>query len=237
MASLVTSSVNEHVFEIRFRPNARVLDFRGDWTATLGEALDLPEWHIDTNRIDVFAKDQSARAFVAFRNAGMTLRDTGTPSLFPDKASQFIRQMFGLEGFGHTVHVERLGVRSKFGVGCSLPFAKLLQRFTERYVSPTSSVTNVMGRNAKIVDAGAPLNLTDDLGQLNTMCGPMTREQFAQFFSKDEGFPEVGLYFDVDYWLKPGEAMGAKEVEGQTRKFAAEAWAKKERLVAHLLES
>lgn len=236
MKQAIPSTVNEHVFELRFKPNARVIDQRGAWAETLAAEMQLSEWNIVNNRVDVFARDQSARAFVGFRNAGVTYRDTPTADLFPDKAIKFLRLLCRLPGFEAKPFVERIGVRSKFGTGTTLTFSDLLTRFTTRYSNPTAGVTAVFGDGSKLIDAGAPLNFTDRLGSANTMCGPMTAEQFVQFFAKDEGFPEVGVYFDIDYWQKPNRAMDEKEVASQLQAFAAESWAMNQRLVSLLLE-
>jgi hypothetical protein len=46
-------TASEHVFEIRYRPNAKILDKRGEWAEKLSHELELPAWRIGANRLDV----------------------------------------------------------------------------------------------------------------------------------------------------------------------------------------
>jgi hypothetical protein len=78
------------------------------------------------------------------------------------------------------------------------------------------------------VDIGGPLNFADSLGNFNTMSGPMARAQLAAFFKKDEGFPEVGLFIDIDYWRRPEKDVPGAEVVSAVKSFAEAAWARHE---------
>jgi len=65
------SVVNEHVLEIRYKPNPKILDLRGTWAEQISLHMDLPHWRIVANRIDAFTEGESIHAFVGFRNGGM----------------------------------------------------------------------------------------------------------------------------------------------------------------------
>ena len=227
---------NEHILEIRYKPNPKVLDFRGSWAKEISSHMELPHWRILQNRIDIFNNNRSIHAFVGFKNGGITLLDTPTKNFFPDKAIKLLRFLFQLDGFGDPIYVERLGLRSKFCAPYNGSFDELLNIYSSNYLTLTNPALDAIGRNARIVDMGGPINFIDDLGNFNTMSGPMPNEQLQQFFTSNEGFPEVGLYFDIDYWVKPSGEEENKRIISQIRDFAYEAWDRFERVRYLLLE-
>lgn len=221
---------NEHILEIRYRPNSRILDLRGTWAEKISVHMELPEWRIIENRIDVFDKSDSFHVFVGFRNGGVIALDTPTQNYFPDKVGKLLTFLFGLQGFDNPLFIERLGVRSKFCTPFEGSFDQLRERYASRYLQLTDAAREAIGRNARLVDIGGPLNFADQLGNFNTMGGPMTATQFPQFFKKDEGFPDVGLYFDIDYWVKPAKSLSGHEVVSLVRNFATQSWLRHDRV-------
>jgi len=119
-------TTNEHVVEIRYRPNPRILDYRGRLAEQISAEMAIMHWRIVENRVDVFATDRTEHVFVGFRNAGYTSSDTPTKDLFPDKASKLFRFLFSLDSFDNDLFVERLGIRSRFCTPFSGTFEKLV---------------------------------------------------------------------------------------------------------------
>jgi len=230
-----TPVANEILVEIRYRPNARVLDFRGTWAKAISEFMELPQWQIVENRIDIFTEDRSFRAFVGFRNAGLGILDSPNRSYFPDQATKLFRFIFKLEGFGDPIFVERLGVRAKFCDAFKGTFEELRDRFVDRYITTTDRAKAAIGEDAKLVDIGAPLNMADRLGNFNTMSGPMVKDQFPRFFTKDELFPDVGLFYDIDYSVKPERETSGKQILTQIKDFSLACWDRHERIRVLLL--
>jgi len=222
--------VNEHVLEIRYKPNPKILDLRGTWAEQVSLHMDLPHWRIVENRIDVFTEGESIHAFIGFRNGGMTALDTPTKNFFPDQATKLLRFLFSLDAFGDPLFVERLGVRSKFCTPFSGEFDELKERYSTRYLSLTEKARQAIGEKVKLIDIGGPLNFADHLGNFNTMSGPMPREQFSGFFKRKEGFPKVGLFLDIDYWLRPNESIAGKKLIKEIYAFAIAAWERYERI-------
>jgi hypothetical protein len=223
-------ALNEHVIEVRYQPAARVLDHRGAWAEALSAKLGLPRWQVIENRFDVFEPKKTRACFVSFRNFGFVALDTPTKNYFPDQAGKFIRAIFSLDDFGKQVLVTRIGVRSRFCDPFEGAFDVLRERFVKRYVSVTSDAQEAIGANAQLVDIGAPLNYRDKLGRFNTMSGPMTADEFKRFFQKDEGFPSVGLFYDIDYFTAPNAEMKADEIVRLLTEFAAAGWDRHERV-------
>lgn len=230
MPEKVDPRTNEQIVEIRYRPNPRILDRRGTWAAEISAEMGLEHWRIVENRVDSFDETQSQHAFVGFRNAGFTASDTPTRNFFADKAAKLLRFLFTLDGFGTELFVERIGVRCKFCSPYADGFERLVELFANRYVTLTPDAKTAIGTRARLIDIGAPLNFADHLGNFNSHCGPMARKQLAEFFRKNEGFPEVGLYYDIDYFIHPDRVMLGREVVGTVTGFANEAWDRYERV-------
>jgi hypothetical protein len=85
MAQPFTRTINEHILEIRYKPNAHLLDFRGEPATSISQHMELTEWRIDENRVDVYSKDQAVRFFAAFRNSGAVMRNTSLADFFQIK--------------------------------------------------------------------------------------------------------------------------------------------------------
>jgi len=58
------------------------------------------------------------------------------------------------------------------------------------------------------------LELADDLGKFRTQSGPMNLEAQMRFFmgNRDVRYPEVGLYFDVDYHSERHQSLRMAEL-------------------------
>jgi hypothetical protein len=225
--------INEHTFEIRYKPNPKVLDYRGSWAEAISDHMKLPDWRILENRIDIYDEKGGERAFVGFRNAGFVTHNTPTKNYFPEKTTKFFRYVLNLDGFGKSLLVERIGVRSRFCRKYEGTFEELKEKYTAKYLSLTEEAKKII--DAKLLDIGGPLNFADRHGNFNTMSGPMIHDQLSDFFGKAEGLPKVGLYFDIDYWLKPNKEMDGGEILRNIEEFAISAWNKFESISALIL--
>ena len=82
----------------------------------------------------------------------------------------------------------------------------------------------------KLVDIGGNLNFADEHGNFNTMSGPMNDEQISKFFPwrEKEDVPKIGLYYDIDYWIRPSKELSDAELLRTISTFAKEVWSKLE---------
>jgi hypothetical protein len=214
---------NEHIFEIRFAPNPRILDHRGKWAELLSTHMTLSEWQIDTNRLDVFSTDQKTRVFVGFRSAGMVLMDNPSRDHFQSQSDKFIRWLFRQTEFGSRLSVERIGVRLRFGARFNGTFEELRERITTRYLQIPAASRVAIGSDAAMLDIGATLNWKDGLGSFNTTLGPMINKELTNQFKRGEENPppEVGLYFDIDYFKKPNRVLLGIEIASTVKNLAS----------------
>jgi len=230
MTTNVAGYFNEHVVEIRYKANPRVLDHRGTWAEMISENMQLPHWRIVENRIDIFSEEKDLHAFVGFKNAGIAANNTPTKNYFSDKAVKLLKFVFELKEFGDPIFVERVGVRSRFCTPFDKTFDELKENYATRYLQLTSEAIEAIGKSAKLIDTGGPLNFADKYGSFNTMSGPMVKKQFNDYFNHPEEFPDVGLYFDIDYFVRPGKKISGKEVIKHIKNFTSVSWDRYERV-------
>lgn len=222
--------INEHIFEVRYKANPKILDKRGEWAELISEHMKFPHWNIVENRVDIYDKVNINHVFVGFHNSGFITIDSPTKNYFYDQAIKFYSFISQLEGFGKQIFVERIGIRSKFCSSFEHGFEELKNRYAQRYLVLTKEAEKAI--NAKLIDIGGPLNFADQLGNFNTMSGPMEKKQTVLFFTnrKEEELPDVGLFYDIDYWLKPGKAMNSNEINNNIKNFSIAAWERYERI-------
>jgi len=240
MAKLIRT-LSEHILELRFKPNPKILDYRGTWAEMVSQLMELPHWRIDENRIDVLNsyETDTFHAFVSFKNAGITLHNDSsvnelTKNFFPDQGNKLLRFLFDQKSFGNPIFVERVGVRSRFATVFDGAFKDLLQRYSTRIFSLTEEAKDAF--RADLVDIGGPMNFSNLNGNLFTNSGPMEKKQLGQFFGFVTELPDVAFYMDLDYWKRPQSEMDGKEVVKVVKNYADEVWDIHDRIRAIVLE-
>ncbi|OGF56525.1 MAG: hypothetical protein A2452_07360 [Candidatus Firestonebacteria bacterium RIFOXYC2_FULL_39_67] len=216
--------INSCVCEIRYKPNSKVLDYRGTWAEMISKHLQLPDWKIIENRLDVYDNKSMEQAFVGFRQMGMACNNAPTKNYFPEKVNKLISFVMKLDGFGASIHVERIGIRIRFCSDIDKKFSDLKDLYLSKYVNINADAKKTI--NAELVDTGINLNFKDSIGSFNTISGPMEKAQIQQFFEnrKPEEIPEVGLYYDVDYFINPDKVLSSQDVINDVKKLGEGCW-------------
>jgi hypothetical protein len=189
----------EHLLEFRYQPNPKVLDHRGNWVDILRDSLNMSEFGITQDRLDVFDEDHKRRGFVGFKNAGYVTRDDETNNYFVDNSKKFLRNIFKFEDFGPILSVSRIGVRLKTFTGSDSDFEKLKDLYLERIVKLSPKSTEIL--DAEVTDIGVPLICKDNVGEFKINFGPMGSKQASQFLNRKVTSHDVGIYFDIDYYI------------------------------------
>ncbi len=215
---------NEQILEIRYKPNAKLLDYRGSWAEAISLFMELPEWSIDDNSIALVDPDQLHRVTVAFKNTVFMVINSSTANYFPEKGKKLFKFLFELEGYGKELMIHRIGCRGRFYREYKGSFDKLLELYLSRYVGVNETARRAL--DAEIEDIGGMVNYRDRLGHFNTMSGPMKRDQVAGIFKRDEEYSDVGLFIDIDYWSKPEKVINGEELLTQIQRFSDATWAK-----------
>jgi hypothetical protein len=231
------NEINEQILEVRYSPNSKIIDNRGKRAEEIAEHMKMSEWRIVGNRVDVFNKENRDRTFYGFRNSGFSCNYSPTHNYFSDQANKYIKLIYQFVEFGKTPFIERIGVRSKFCNIFNGKFDELVALYEKNYMGLTDKAKRTI--NARVVDLGAPWNFADDLGNFNTHCGPMIKDQISQFFEyvKEETIPDVGLFYDIDYWVRPMKEMKEQEIMTMISKFAERIWKRNEDIKKIILEA
>lgn len=217
--------LNEYILEIRHKPNSKFIDCRGSWAEKISNHMGLSEWGIVANRIDIYDQNSANRAFVSYRNIGFVSRDVPTISYFPGQAIKYIKYLFTLENFQSNPYIERIGVRAKFCREFKGNHEELTQKYMNNYLNLTKKAKKVL--NSKIIDIGGAFNLADEYGNFNTKSGPMVYGQLIKIFNRSTGdkqVPKIGLYYDIDYWVKPGKYMHERDIINHISIFSKSTW-------------
>lgn len=190
-------TITKQLCEIRFKPDPKILDKRGEITGALSD-LTFPNWKIANNRIDFGNdKDLFASAFFSYRNLGTSSCFPHDAKYFVDTTKEFIKKSWV---FFPSNNIVRVGIRSSVLVD----LGKSFKDYFEVYKKNISGFTKKNLFKAELVDVGLNLNFANGDEYFNITTGPMDREQAKMFFdgNSDEEIPETCVYIEVDYFKK-----------------------------------
>ena len=197
------AQICELIFELRYKPNPKLLDYRGTLANNLTTLLSVSEWQTTDNRVDVHDKELNIHAFVSFKNTGMVIRTPPTKNYFQDQVLKLMRYLFKQVEFGDKVLTSRMGIRYRIATEYTGDFQDLLKLYINKYAPISDTVLGYYG--GSIVDIGTPFEIKTPHGTIKSNSGPVQKEQLENFFRGFTDIPEVALYFDLDYWVKPAK--------------------------------
>lgn len=223
----LSNALNEHVCEVRFKPNARIIDRRGEYAEILATSTGLPKWKVAASRVEVHDEEETRRGFFGHRNAGFEASQAPTHNYFADQAAKFIRTLVDLPGFGPTLNVLRIGLRSRFCIGVPGDFDELVRAYSLKVWDGEAAAKSLgLTGTAKLIDVGTWMKLADDVGKFTLSCGPITDEEAANQFPKRSAtkFPEVNLYLDIDYFDDSVQTLDAKGLVRVIHALGSRSW-------------
>lgn len=185
----------EQILEVRFKPDPKILDKRGDIAATLGDAF-LNKWSITPNSIELKSENEAkVKAFFGFRNMGVSSNYPYPKDDFLNLAKDYIKRGWHLIPFNN---LERIGVSTKLIVETD-NFTEYLRIFREKFIALNDDQLGQFGGD--LVDISIPLNFSEGLNQFNIVLGPIQKEELEVFFKDQEKtIPDYGLFSHVDYF-------------------------------------
>jgi hypothetical protein len=154
-----------------------------------------------------------------------------TANFFPDHAVKFFKHVLRLRDFPTPVYVTRIGVRQRFLSPFDGTLEDLVTRYSERYLRLTEAAKEAVA--GKLLDLAGPLNFADAHGNFNTNCGPMHQDQaktVLEGLEPERGFPSVGLFYDIDYWLRPEKELSEGNILSNIKAFSIEGWSRHDRV-------
>ncbi len=187
---------SKHIIEIRFKPNSRFLDKRGEIAELLAGSF-FDQWNISNNRIDFSNKtNENVAAFISFRNLGVFTNYPNKADFFKEKARDFIKSAW--TNFP-TNKITRIGVRSTYLIGTP-SFKNSFDEYRKKFLGLSDE--DLKKFNGDLIDLGFPLNFAVGEDFFNVTTGPMEKNQSKEFLLDDDELPEAGIFVDVDYFKK-----------------------------------
>lgn len=222
MSELNKDRISEHVLEVRYTPTPEFLDYRGVFAKAISALLQLKHWKIVDNRIDIFDEGQTTRAFVSFRNFGLVVQNSYDKSYFPNQANKLVKFLLSQKPFTDPIHLDRIGVRSRFAYHVDCDYSTLLQRYRSNYYSINDKAISIYGSEA--IDVGLFITLKNVNGKMNSQTGPMPKEQLATFFPNEKELPDVSIYSDIDYWNEPNKDLSSGQLAKYIKDYSTTSW-------------
>jgi len=185
----------EYVIEIRFKPNSRILDKRGEIASALSSQL-LNQWNISDNQIVLSNNDnKKITAIFSFKNIIFNSSYPNDKNFFLKNAESFIKSAWSI--FPNN-EITRIGVRTKF-LSQTKDFNTIFESYKKNFLKLSEEDFKEVGGD--LIDLGFPLNFVDGDNFFNIMTGPMDKEQLEQSF-KDKTDYESAIFLDFDYFKK-----------------------------------
>ena len=217
-----SKKISEHIFEIRYKPNPEFLDYRGIYVKGVSNLLGLTHWKIDENRVDLSDEMSNIKAFVSFRNFGISINESCDKNYFPNQANKLVRYLLTQKPFTNPIFITRIGVRTRVAYSFEIGFEKLLETYTNKIFTLTDEVRQILDN--KIVDVSLPIFFKTEKGQLNTQSSPMTGDQLRDYFPNRVDLPDVAMYFDLDYWKEPNQDLRIDTITSLIKDYSIESW-------------
>ena len=190
----MSKKISNHIIEIRYKPDSRMLDKRGEIAQGLLSAT-FEHWDITNNRIDLSnSKNPNITAFFSFRNLGVA-------SSYPNKISDFLKtaQAFikSAWNFFPNNTITRIGVRSAFLIETK-DFKKAFDGYRNKFLKLSDNDIKEFGGD--LIDFAFPLNFMDGENNFNVMTGPMEKGQSIGLFKGEKDIFDSGIYVEIDYF-------------------------------------
>lgn len=190
----IKEKIAEYVVEIRFKPNARVLDKRGEIASNLLSKL-LNQWSISSNQILLSSKENlDTKAVFSFKNVSFVSNYPNDKKFFLENAEAYIKSAW--THFPNN-EIVRVGIRTKYLIPAK-DFKSIFDSYKKNFLAlKDEDLTKIGGT---LIDLGFPLNFADGDNFFNIVTGPMEKEQFGQFVKEQEDIFENGVFIDFDYF-------------------------------------
>ena len=185
----------EQVFEIRFKPQSKFLDKRGEIAGAVTDPF-LNQWSITENTIN-FKSDTKkyVGGFFSFKNLGFSGSYPTNNDDFSSFTKNFIKKSWSYIPLADVI---RIGLKTKMVTPVS-SFNEYFDKFRDKFIALNKNELDNFG--GTLVDLAFPLNFADGLNQFNTLSGPVKKaELISSFKTAESEAPENGIFCEVDYF-------------------------------------
>lgn len=192
----INQILSEHIIEIRFKPNANILDKRGEITTALTSNI-FDQWSISDQQILLSSKENTkVQGSFSYKNTSFQTSYPNNTEFFLSHAENFIKSSWS--SFPSN-EIARIGIRTRYIVPVK-DFKTAFDSYRKTFLGLNDKQIERFGGN--LIDLGFPLNFVDGQNFFNVTTGPMEKKQFIQIFKEEDGedFFADGLFLDVDYF-------------------------------------
>ncbi len=189
--------LSKQVFEIRFKENPTLMDFRGLWTKDIAAKLNFRDWKIDATELTVIDKPSKTAVFLSYQRLGGLVVGKDLDPGLPELSEKYMEILYDLDKFSMPP-VRRIGVRCQYLITTDMIFPKLRESFNNALLRDWQNLEASIG--ADIDNAGIILELTGNQFDFKVHMGPMEKQQMLQFvpdFDENE-LPDVAFCMDLD---------------------------------------
>lgn len=188
---------SKQVFQIRFKENTTLMDFRGLWTKSIVEKMNFVDWRIDPTVISVFNQKSQTAFFLSYKDLGGVVIGSDLKGKITELASDYLEILFQLDRFS-IKEVSRIGVRCQYLVTSNKSFKELHDSYNAILLPNWQQLEGEM--EARLNDTGITLEFTGKSMSYKIQLGPMLKKQVLEFIpdARPQDIPEVALYIDID---------------------------------------
>lgn len=180
------------VFDLRYAPVPIFSDVRGQLVALHG--FRDSKWRIHEDRILIISPSEKTQIIINPDRYNFSSEYIPNLGFLRSKLEKYI------DGLGQLLQidkVQRIGLKSTFIKPIQEEFPDLVTQYLRAFSKFNDKDWETLG--GKPIDIGYPINFKEGENFINTMQGPMRKEQLeTQFFQFKGDFPELACFFDID---------------------------------------
>lgn len=185
------------VFDFRYNPVPVFSDVRGQLVALHG-FKDL-NWRVHENNILIISPSEKTQIIINPDRYNFSSEYIPNLGFLRSKLEKYTD---GLKKLLQINKVQRIGLKSTFIKSVQGEFPDLVTRYLKIFSRFNNEDWKALG--GKPVDIGYPINFKEGESFINTMQGPMKKEQLeTQFFQFKGDFPKLACFFDIDIFCFP----------------------------------
>ena len=195
------SMPNEFRFQISTKPNARLLDVRGELATRLASQVGVHDWTITENLVSVYDADKARVFVVGFKAIGLSVTNS-TLERFSQQLQSLFNVLAGMDAMQQSLAPISFNVHTTFFPPVNDSYESLVERGRRNLGDVRKATLECFGAGLEVIDVGVLIHLRARRGILKYQAGPERSEVVAAKYLRrhnKEGFADVGFLCDFDF--------------------------------------